>query len=331
MTQSVDQAIAAFQPQLPLTVACSGGADSTALLLACVQKWPGQVRAVHVHHGLQAAADQFEQHVRALCTSWAVELTVCKVQARHSPGESPEDAARKARYGAFARLAAAQQPVPLHFSLALAQHADDQVETMLLALIRGAGLPGLSGMAAAWQRDGVHYHRPFLQVAGADLRAWLQARGVGFVEDPSNRDQRFTRNRIRAQVMPALQRCFESMRDTFARSAAHAAQAQAVLEEVAAQDLTQIGVPPHIRALQGLSPPRQANVLRYWLKTHHQVAPSAAQLEALMRQLKACTTRAHAVDLKVANGRCRRDGDVLHWYNPTVFLPEIPQHVIDRP
>lgn len=316
MTQSVDQALAAFDPDLPLTVAYSGGADSSALLMACVQKWPGQVKAVHVNHRLQQLADDFEQHVRSVCAQYGIALTVCQVHAHHRPGESPEDAARKARYAAFKTLADERADKNQTFSLALAQHADDQVETMLLALSRGAGLPGISAMAASSVRDGVHYQRPFLKVASSDIRNWLSNHGVSCIEDPSNADLRFTRNRIRATVTPALQSCFAHFRDTFARSAAHAAQAQLVLDDVAAQDLAHIGVPPRIRALQGLSEPRQANVLRYWLKTSFQVAPSAAQMSELLGQISACTTRGHGLDLKIAGGRCQRRGPVLHWYNP---------------
>lgn len=316
MTLSMPQAMACFAPSLPLAVAYSGGADSTALLLACARQWPGHVHAVHVHHGLQAAADDFEQHCRAVCDRLAVPLAVLAVDARHRPGQSPEDAARRARYQAFERFVAGDGSAVR--SMALAQHADDQVETVLLALSRGAGLPGLSGMVADWTHGGILFHRPLLQVAGAEIRRWLTEQEVCWIEDPSNTDERFTRNRIRLQVLPALQACFPQFRDTFARSAAHAAQAQALLLELAAQDLDQVGSPPEIRKLQTLSSARLANVLRHWLQTTHQASPSAAQLDALMRQIAACTTRGHRLHLKVANGFCTRRGGVLDWYNPAV-------------
>ena len=121
--------MAAFSPELPLAVAFSGGADSTALLLACVQKWPGQVQAFHVHHGLQAAADDFEQHCKAFCAALGVPLRVQKVDARHASGQSPEAAARHARYKAFEALALSDQALPAIQSIAIGQHADDQVET----------------------------------------------------------------------------------------------------------------------------------------------------------------------------------------------------------
>ncbi len=321
MTLSVPQAMAAFSPQLPLAVGYSGGADSTALLLACAQKWPGQIIALHVHHGLQLAADDFADHCQSVCAALGIPMRLHRVNAKHRRGESPEDAARRARYQGFYALVQAGQDEQAIHSIAIAQHADDQIETMLLALSRGAGLPGLSAMPQHWIRDGLNYHRPMLQVSGAALRHWLAEQGVGFVEDPSNCDERYTRNRIRAQLMPALQQCFGHFRDTFARSARHIAQAQALLYEVAQQDLLQVGTPPKIRKLQILSAPRLANVLRHWLKMQHQVAPSAAQLEALMQQIRACTTRGHQLNLKVGNGFCARHGDEVHWYNPAVLTP----------
>ena len=311
MTLSIDQALAGFSPGLPFVVALSGGADSTALLCACAERWPGQVRAVHVHHGLQAAADGFAAHCRQLCAQLHVPLAVCHVDARPAPGQSPEDAARQARYAALAD--AAQSHWPDAKGIALAQHADDQVETLLIALSRGAGLPGLASMPAQWQRAGLQWHRPWLQVAGADVRQWLRDRGQVWVEDPSNRDVHLTRNRIRAQVLPALAQALPAFRDTFARSAAHAAQAQALLDELAAEVLEQVGLPPAIAALRALSPARQALVLRHWLKSQYQVTPSTAQLQELQAQLADCTTRGHRLHLKVGSGFVRREGDVLRW------------------
>jgi tRNA(Ile)-lysidine synthase len=319
MTRSFEQAMAVFEPALPLAVAYSGGADSTALLLACARKWPGQVMAVHVHHGLQAAGDDFERHCRSFCADLKVPLVVQKVDARHAPGQSPEAAARHARYQAIDALALHGQAAVQ--TIAIAQHADDQVETLLLALSRGAGLPGLSAMAAQWQRGGLTYCRPLLQVSGVAIRDWLQAQDADFIEDPSNVDERFTRNRIRAQLMPALQACFPHFRDTLTRSSRHAAQAHALLQEVAAEDLARVGAPPEIKALQVLSPPRLANVLRHWLLSAHQTTPTSAQLEALMAQIAACRTRGHQMHLKVGQGFCVRRGKVLDWYN---LLPLSP-------
>lgn len=305
----------AFAPALPLAVAYSGGADSTALLQACAQRWPGQVAAIHVHHGLQAAADEFESHCRARCVALQVPLAVVHVDARPRAGQSPEEAARHHRYSALVAQArtAFAQPVA---SMVLAQHADDQVETLLLALSRGAGVAGLAAMPAQWQREGMDWHRPLLDVSAADIRAWLKARDITWVEDPTNTDLAYTRNRIRAQLLPVLDQVFPQFRDTFARSSAHAAQAKQLQQELAQADLQSVGVPPNIKALQQLSAQRQANVLRYWLLQYHQTTPSTAQLQELLKLIAACRTRGHHIHLKVGYGFAVRKGANLGWYNP---------------
>jgi tRNA(Ile)-lysidine synthase len=195
-----------------------------------------------------------------LCHQWNVPLVIVRVQAAHVSGESPEDAARQARYQAFHQALQSNWGGAVQH-IALGQHADDQVETLLLALSRGAGLPGLASMPAVVMRQGVTYHRPWLHEAGATLRQALKDMGQPWVEDPTNQDTRYTRNKIRADILPALGVAFPSFRQTFARSAAHAAQAQSLLQELAEQDLLQVGNPPNIQALQQLSEARQTNVL----------------------------------------------------------------------
>ncbi|QNP59447.1 tRNA lysidine(34) synthetase TilS [Paenacidovorax monticola] len=311
MTQRFDEALSAFAPALPLAVGLSGGADSTALLLACAQRWPGQVHAIHVHHGLQAAADGFERHCIQLCERLRVPLQVQRVDARAAPGQSPEDAARRARYEAFeAAVRHAGAPAAIQ-SMALAQHADDQVETLLLALSRGAGVAGLAAMPMHWRRAGLDWHRPLLRVPGRAVRDWLRERGEAWVEDPTNTDERYTRNRIRARLLPALEATFPQFRDTFARSSLHAAQAQELLLEMAGEDLAEVGVPPRIRALRSLGPARQANVLRHWLRTAHQTTPGTAQLDELQSQLAACATRGHRIRIRVGRGFVVRQGECL--------------------
>lgn len=309
-------ALAGLQLPLPLAVAYSGGADSTVLLLAAAQRWPGQVQAIHVHHGLQDAADAFEQHCRATCLAIGVPLQVRRVNARNAPGDSPEDAARLARYGALARAA---RDAGLQAVL-LGQHADDQVETLLLALSRGAGLPGLAGMAPVFQREGVPFVRPLLALPARAIREWLAQAGIAVVEDPTNADTAFTRNRIRHLLLPALEEAFPQYRETFARSARHAAQAQDLLEGVAAEDLARMGGVPALTALQQLARARQANVVRHWLRTAHASSASAAQLDELLDQVADCTTRGHRIRIKVGSGRVERQGERLAF----VQMPESP-------
>ena len=324
-----------IEVQTPVAVAYSGGADSTALLLMLAQQHPGRIQAIHIHHGLQAAADDFAAHCTAFCAALGVLLHVVHVDAKPATGQSPEDAARRARYAALSgkvieinRAAHQQNEAPAAIkSVAIAQHADDQVETLLLALSRGAGLPGLSAMPARWQRDGVEFVRPLLVMTSLEIRAWLAERGLtarqpgsadigqGWIEDPTNTDTQFTRNRIRHDMLPALEKTFPQFRQTFARSAAHAAEAQSLLAQLAIEDMATTGNPPRITALQILTPQRRGNVLRYWLKTSHHASPSTAQLSELKSQIANCTDRSKQLHIKIASGHVERNGEML------VYLP----------
>ncbi len=301
--------VSAWAPRLPLAVAFSGGADSTALLHACAARWPQQVRAIHVHHGLQAAADEFERHCQTECAALQLPLHSVRVDARHASGESPEDAARRARYRALAEAARHQGCA----EVLLAQHADDQAETLLIALSRGAGLPGLSAMPARFERHGMHFGRPLLGLRGAALLQCLRDRGLSWIEDPTNSDTGYTRNRIRAQVLPAIEAALPSFVAMAGRSAAHAAQAQQLLDELAQIDLATCGTPPAIAGLQGLPAARQANVLRAWLRDAHGTVPSAAQMDEMLAQIDACRTGGHRIELRVGSGHMVRDGGRLRW------------------
>jgi tRNA(Ile)-lysidine synthase len=187
---------------------------------------------------------------------------------------------------------------------------------MLLALSRGAGLPGLAAMPRTFERHGMRFERPLLDVPGADIRTWLAAQRIAHVEDPTNSDTAFTRNRIRHEVLPALQRSFPQFRETFARTARHMAQAQELLQAIAAEDLAGMGGHPVIAGLQRLARPRQANMLRHWLRAAHDESASAAQLDELLDQVAACTTRAHRLRLKVGRGYVTRDGTLLRFTPP---------------
>jgi len=314
-----------LSPKPPLAVAFSGGADSTALLLACVAKWGsepvqrlraghgkhGSIFAIHIHHGLQAAADGFASHCSKVCSDLGVPLHIEYIHAHHQSGESPEEAARLARYQAIARVLTHHWGGEVRQVL-LGQHADDQVETLLLALSRGAGIAGISCMAPRFKRQEVTYYRPFLGLSSALIRESLTALGQTWVEDPTNADTHFTRNKIRAQIVPSIAQAFPAFRETFARTAQHAAQAQSLLEELAAQDLKEIGEPPLIANLQLLSTQRQANLLRYWFKSLG-VTASSNQMRELLIQIKSCTTRAHKIHIKLGRGYVRRDGVALAW------------------
>ena len=344
----IDRALWDWWLQLPapkpakLGVAFSAGADSTALLLAAVRlqqgcyhpdkriALPQQIVALHVHHGLQSAADGFAQHCQQICrqlpartpkhafaqTPAQAQLddgvaccVITRVQVALAAGDSLEAQARIARYQA---LASSAQQTGAEIVL-LAHHADDQAETVLLALSRGAGVAGLAGMPAQFNRNGCQFARPLLALSGAWLRQWLHQHQVPWIEDPSNTDQRFTRNRFRHSLLPALEQAMPAFRTSIARSARMAAQADHLLQTLAQQDMAHTGNPPRIRALQQLDRARQANLLRYWLKTSYQTTGSEAQINALLDVLAACTTRGHKIRIKTGNGYVERDGEKLLW------------------
>ncbi|OOG79465.1 tRNA lysidine(34) synthetase TilS [Hydrogenophaga sp. A37] len=296
----------------PIAVAYSAGADSTALLLAVHERWPDRVIALHVHHGLQTAADDFESRGRAFCERLGIPFSSSRVHAAHEPGQSPEDAARQKRYRALASMAQDEGAA----CVLLGQHADDQAETLMLALSRGAGLPGLAAMAERFERHGVVFGRPLLGLPSKVLREWLLTHGHDFVDDPTNADHRYTRNRIRALLLPAWEACFPGFRPMLARSARHAAQAQTLLDDLACIDMAQTGAPPAILMLQALSRERQANVLRHWLHQIAGAAASTAQLDELLDQVADCTTRGHRIHLKVASGFVAREGGRLVFLQP---------------
>jgi tRNA(Ile)-lysidine synthase len=271
--------------QLPpgYQVAYSGGMDSHVLLhaLAALRDTLAvPVGAVHVNHALQPHADLWQEHCAAVCRELAVEYVALDVDARAAAGESPEAAARKARYAALADW------LPAGHCLLTAHHRDDQAETLLVQLLRGSGVHGLAAMPAhSVLGQGLHL-RPLLDFPRSELQAYADAEGLNWVEDPSNRDIGFTRNFLRHRVMPELQRRWPGSGASLARSAAHQAEAAALLDELAAADLVALSGPDDTLSRQGLdalSPPRQRNILRFWIRQQTGGSPSSAVLERIQQ------------------------------------------------
>ncbi|MBT2295437.1 tRNA lysidine(34) synthetase TilS [Pseudomonas fluorescens] len=252
-------------------IAFSGGLDSTVLLhllasLSKTQTLP-PLRALHVHHGLQAVADAWPDHCHVVCKALGVPLEVMSVQV--PPGASLERAAREARYGAFAAV--------LHNNevLLTGQHRDDQAETLLFRLLRGAGVRGLSAMPRQRPLGQGHLLRPLLDVSRAELEAYATQQGLSWVEDPSNDDHRYARNFLRQRVFPVLTEQWPQASATLARSAAHLSEAQGLLDDLARIDLERAVTPGvfdwlglrslELAPLRALSPARQRNALSHWL------------------------------------------------------------------
>lgn len=251
-------------------IAFSGGLDSTVLLhlladYARTHTAP-PLRAIHIHHGLQPAADAWPAHCEHVCANLGVELRVVHVQV--APGASLEQAARDARYAAFTKVVG---PGEVLFT---GQHRDDQAETLLFRLLRGAGLRGLTAMPAQRPLGQGSLARPLLAIARQQLHAYAQAQGLTWIEDPSNSDTAFARNYLRGEVFPVLQQRWPQTSQNLARCAEHLGEAQGLLDEVAQADLAKaeegaaawVGLDSlALAVLAALSPARQRNALQYWL------------------------------------------------------------------
>ena len=250
-----------------VAVAVSGGRDSMALLHCTVhaaQSLSLDVIALHVHHGLQSDADAWAAQVERTCRRWAVRCAVHRLEGKPAKGESVEAWARRGRYVALATMArAAGAELVL-----LAHHRRDQAETFLLQALRGAGPAGLASMPRFAQREGLAWARPWLDAPHEALDAYARRFRLRFVEDPSNADARYLRSRLRAEVMPALRQAFPMAEAALSASAARAAEAMAVLAEVAQEDLAVVADDEALRLApwRALSEARQQNALRAWLR-----------------------------------------------------------------
>ncbi len=252
----------------PLLVGYSGGLDSTVLLhwlWRSAQAAGTPLRAIHVHHGLQPAADDWVRHCQQQCAALGIALAVHRVQVTREGGHGLEGAARLARRAAFtAELQAGE-------TLALAQHQDDQAETFLLRALRGSGIDGLAAMTADSQLDGHRLWRPLLDVPRSTLQAYATTHGLQWIEDPSNGDDHADRNFLRLRVLPLLRQRWPHATAALAGSAAHSAQTRALLDEEDAELLAHLEVAPRVLSLELLrqvAPERAARVLRAWVRRH---------------------------------------------------------------
>ena len=267
-------------------VAFSGGLDSQVLLhaLCALREQPDiGVAAVHVHHGLQADADQWELHCQQVCDELNVEYTSLRVDGRPAKGESPEAAARSARYRALAEW------LPAEHTLLTAQHQDDQAETLLLQLLRGSGVSGLAAMPVLMRLGAGEHLRPLLNVTRADILRYATRHDLYWIDDPSNQDTAFDRNYLRQQVLPMLRHRWPAVSSSLSRSAAHCAEADGLIGQLAESDLQAVmdeqACTLSVPDLLTLPGDRQRNVLRAWLKRCTGSTPSTAVLVRIVNDV----------------------------------------------
>ena len=275
-----------------VAVAVSGGRDSTALLHATCRQARAlglQVVALHVHHGLVPQADQWVQHLGAQIGRWRraglpVRLEVARLSGLPQPGDSIEAWARRERYAALQRMA---HDAGADLVL-LAHHQRDQAETVLLQALRGAGARGLAAMPTQRTRGGLVWARPWLAQPPQALDAYMRRYRLRHIDDGSNTDERFARNRLRHRVWPALTAAFPGAPGALAAVADHAQRAADVLREVAAQDLAVVvdaAQALHLPSWSALSPARQWGCLQAWLQRTDGAATTDAFVSRLQRAL----------------------------------------------
>ncbi|HEY4350755.1 MAG TPA: tRNA lysidine(34) synthetase TilS [Paraburkholderia sp.] len=273
-----------------IAIAYSGGLDSTVLLDAAVRV-AGAARCVafHIHHGLSPNADRWLAHGEEQAAALGVSFAARRVDVRRDAGVGIEAAAREARYRALDALCDSAHVRRIW----LAQHADDQAETVLLQLLRGAGLAGLAAMAAEHRPAGAAATRvrPLLHLLRAQLEDYARGRALRWIDDESNADTRFARNALRHHVLPQLAVHFPGFRDALARTAAHAGAAQRLVDDLARIDMDAVASDDNPQALSRaalleLDDERALNLLRYWMRTLGLPAASTARLTDALRQLR---------------------------------------------
>jgi tRNA(Ile)-lysidine synthase len=313
-----------------VAVAHSGGRDSTALLHATLQQAAGaglRVAALHVHHGLMPQADDWQRHIQRQCARWmakgaALELHIRRLIGQPLRGESTEAWARRERYAALADMAA-QAGADL---VLLAHHRRDQAETFLLQALRGSGPAGLSAMPRQKMQAGLQWARPWIEQPRQAIEAYVRRHRLRFVDDPSNDDPRFARNRLRLAVWPALTDAFGDAEQALSAAASRAQEAAACLQELAEQDLSALadGEALSLTAWAALSAARRANVLREW---HRRCTGRGAAQALIARWLLELTLPSAPRRWNVADGEFRVYRKLLQWHpasRPHAVLADIP-------
>ncbi|AEG01774.1 tRNA lysidine(34) synthetase TilS [Methylomonas methanica] len=292
-------------------IAYSGGIDSHVLLHLCASQADlhARITAVYVHHGLQAQADDWAAHCDNQSTALGIGFLCLKVDAKAANGESPEAAARQARYKALMTLIQSDDLV------LFAQHREDQMETVLLQLFRGAGVRGLAAMPLAAPFGRGSLIRPLLPIPKSAIREYARVHRLNWVEDPSNQSSDFDRNFLRNQVIPLLKQRWPSLDKTVARSAQHCAEASALIATWNSAHLGSLANPEdnslNIDKLKSLEDAEITGLLRHWFSSLGLKPPSQALLQTVKQQFLHSDA--------FANPHLVTQGHVLKKYRQTLY------------
>jgi tRNA(Ile)-lysidine synthase len=295
-----------------VTVAFSGGLDSTVLLTTlCRLQLGARIRAAHVDHGLHPLSAEWSAHCARVAAEHGVELVGVRVAVDRDSGEGLEAAAREARYGALRDLLEPGE------WLLTAHHADDQLETVLLRLLRGTGIRGLRGIIGFGPFGAGWLGRPLLGFTREELRAEADLRRLTWIDDPSNLEPRHDRNYLRLNVLPALRARWPAVAQQAERLAEQASDAEQLLEAVAAEDARSLAAPWHVprATLAALDTKRQRNLLRHLLRVAGLDTPSARKLDELRGALLGSHAESRA-RVRWASGEGRIYREALHLLAP---------------
>jgi tRNA(Ile)-lysidine synthase len=294
-----------------LYIAYSGGIDSHVLLHVCAShsELKSKITAVYIHHGLQPKAESWAVHCEVEANRLAVNFRLLRVNAHAEMGESPEEAARNARYQALENL------LDTNDVLLVAQHQEDQLETVLLQLFRGAGVQGLAAMPDLTTFGKGQLLRPLLNISKAAIQDYAKQHHLIWVEDPTNLSDDFDRNFLRNQIIPLLKTRWPSVAKTVSRSALHCANAQQLLSELGDVLLSEVLNPDDntlsISKLEQLPFHKQQLVIRQWFSLQSLKMPSATFIEELFR------TVIHAKSS--ANPQLKKAGFVMRRYQDKLY------------
>jgi len=263
--------------QRKILVAYSGGLDSHVLLHLLAQIPEFSIRAIHIHHGLQSIADSWTKHCQTICNELNIPLEIIYLKLSPAKGESIEAIAREGRYQALKTAIKADE------ILVTAQHLNDQSETLLLQLFRGAGIQGLAAMPTLCDFAEGKHARPLLTATRQELEAYADKHQLNFIEDPSNQNNAFDRNYLRNKILPKLRQRWLGLDKALSRSASIQAETKQLLDEIAAEDLNHICDKKtntlQIEALLKHSFNRQKLILRYWISKSGFKYPSEKKLK----------------------------------------------------
>ncbi len=324
----VSQALAPFLARQKWSLAFSGGLDSQVLLhllwrlreQARIAKTPfPELQAIHINHQLQPPASTWVAHCQRQCDIYAIPLVV-QVVAVASGGRGVEAAARDARYHAFAEVLADGDV------LLLAHHLDDQAETLLLRLLRGAGVAGLAAMPGGRPLGAGELFRPLLGIPRAKLEAYAEEYQLSWIEDPSNTDTHYRRNFLRQRVMPLLAEHWPDYRIGFGRTARLQADTAQLLAEYIDADLHTLVGPDaslDLASLARFSKIRQRAILRQFILQRSGLALASAQLDTIVSQFSAARSDSQP-EFRLAGG------GLLRAFRQRLFYEPLMQKITPR-